>query len=123
MGRQKGVSLVGLLMASAFVIAVALLVTKVMPAVVEYFTVVRHIKQIASSGETGSVAEIRKSYGLRAAIDETPSVSAEDLEITKAGNDVVISVSYSKKIPLVGNVSLLIDFAATSSGGSRRAGI
>ncbi len=37
------------------------------------------------------------------------------LEINKDGNDLVLSASYSVKVPLVANVSLLIDFAPTSA--------
>jgi len=125
MNRQNGLSLTGLLAASGVVVAIAVLVTKVMPSVTEYFTVVRHVKQIASGGDTSSVAAVRKAYALRSAVDETPSVTAEDLEISKEGNDVVISFAYSKKIPLFGNVSLLIDFAGRSggAGGKRLSGV
>lgn len=123
MNRQNGLSLTGLLAASVVVVAIAVLVTKVMPAVVEYFTVVRHIKQIVASGETATVAAVRVAYDRRATIDETPSVTGADLEVGKSGNDVVISFSYAKKIPLIGNVSLLIDFAGTTGGGGRLAGV
>jgi len=40
---------------------------------------------------------------------------AGDLEVTKEGNDIVVSVAYPKRIPLFGNVSLVIDFAASSN--------
>jgi hypothetical protein len=44
-------------------------------------------------------------------------VTGADLEISKDGGDTVISFAYTKKIPLFANVSLLIDFAASSSPG------
>jgi len=119
MKRQKGVSLLGLILVSSLLIAVAILTIKVIPAVAEYLTVVKHLRAIVSSGETTSVAAVRRGYELRKAIDDTPSVAGNDLEIGKSGNDVVISVAYSKKIPLFANVSLLLEFDASSSGGAK----
>ena len=43
------------------------------------------------------------------------SVSAKDVEVTRTGNTITASVSWQKKLPLVSNVSLLLDFDATSS--------
>ncbi len=63
-----------------------------------------------------TVGEIRQAFEKRATVDSIDVIGAKDLEITKEGNDVVISVSYPKRIPLFGNVSLMIDFVASSNG-------
>ena len=113
--RQLGLSLGGLLVGSVVVIFVALLGFKVGPKYMEYFTIKDAITAIANSGET-SPAEIRKSFNLRQAIDDMPSVKPSDLEISRDSGQVVISVAYRKEIPLFGNVGLYIDFQASSSG-------
>jgi hypothetical protein len=119
MHRQKGLGLLGLLLTSCVVIAIALLGMKVAPSFIEYFTIVRHIKQVSTGSDTSSVAAVRRAYDLRTSIEETPSVAGADLEISKQGSDVVISFAYAKKIPLFGNVSLCIDFAGSTAGGKR----
>jgi hypothetical protein len=60
------------------------------------------------------VAEIRRAFDARQAIDDFTAVKGADLEITKLGNDVVISASYRKEVPLFGNIGVYIDFEATS---------
>jgi hypothetical protein len=116
--RQRGLSLIGMILASVAAIGLAILGMKVTPAVIEYYTILKHVKTIANSG-AATVSEVRNAYDRQAAVDETPSIAGADLEITKEGNQLVISFAYSKKIPLAGNVSLLIDFAGSSSGATR----
>ena len=112
--RQLGLSLGGLIFGSVVLIFVALLGLKVGPKYMEYFTIKDAITAIANSGES-SPAEIRKSFDLRQAIDNMPSVKPSDLVISTESGRVVISVTYRKEIPLFANVGLYIDFQASSS--------
>lgn len=116
--QQQGLSLVGLILISAVVIGVAIVGMKVVPSVIEYYTIIRHIKTIAGSGAS-TVAEVRSAYDRQTSIDATPSVAGTDLDITKEGNQIVISFEYAKKIPIAGNVSICIDFSGSSSGSKR----
>lgn len=117
MKKQKGLSLIGLLLVSTVLIVVAVLGMKVAPHVIEYFTIMKHVKAIAASGEgQGSVADVRKAYERRAVVEDTPSVGPKDLDISKEGNQLVISFAYEKKIHLFHNVSLCINFEGNSSG-------
>jgi hypothetical protein len=116
--QQKGLSLIGLILVSAVVIGVAVVGMKVVPSVVEYYTILKHIKTIANSGAT-TVADVRKAYDMQAAVDETPSIIGADLEVTKEGNQLVIAFEYAKKIHIAGNVSICIDYAGSSSGSKR----
>jgi hypothetical protein len=116
--QQKGLSLIGLILVSAVVIGVAVVGMKVVPSVIEYYTVLKHIKTIANSGAT-TVAEVRSAYDRQASVDETPSITGADLEVTKEGNQLVIAFEYAKKIHIAGNVSICIDYAGSSSGSKR----
>jgi hypothetical protein len=60
------------------------------------------------------VGEIRKGFDQRASIDAIESVKGSDLEVTKDGGGIVVSVGYRKEIPLVANVGVYIDFRASS---------
>ena len=116
--KQRGVSfpvifLIGVVLALAAVGAM-----KIAPAYTEFMTIKKTVMAIAASeGRTGSVGDIRKAFDRRSAIDNITAVTPGELEISKDGGEVVISFAYQKKIPLFANVSLLIDFAASTAPG------
>lgn len=118
MKKQKGLTLISLIFVGTLVVVLAVIGMKVTPAVIEYYTILKHVKAIVASGEgKGTVADVRKAYERRAVVEETPSIGPSDLDVSKEGNQLVISFAYSKKIPLASNVSLLIDFEGSSSPG------
>src|SRR6267154_877431 len=82
---------------------------------IEYLTSRKAIVAIARANSKSTVAEVRYAFQLRSAIDSIDAIGPGDLEVTKEGNDIVVSVAYPKRIPLFGNVSLVIDFAASSN--------
>jgi hypothetical protein len=47
--------------------------------------------------------------------DYADAVTAKDVAVTKSGNVTTASVSWQKVLPLVSNVSLLLDFDASAS--------
>ncbi len=118
MRRQRGLSIVSLLLGCVVLVIVALVGIKVGPAYMEYATVKKDVAALVQSGEarTASVAEIRKAFDRRAQVDDITAITSQDLDISKDGSDVVISFSYPKKVPLFSNVSLLIEFAGSSGG-------
>lgn len=116
MKNQKGVSLSGLLFWGVVVGMVALLLIKLAPSGIEYWKVRKGITAIAQSAKPEStVSDLRKSFARYADIDSVSDVKPEDLEITKEGNRIVISVAYDKKVPLFGPISLLIEYKASSN--------
>jgi hypothetical protein len=88
---------------------------KIAPAYIEYYTVKKAIAAVAQTTSKGTVAEVRAAFDRRAQIDDIEVVSGKNLEISKEGNEVVISVAYPKRISLFGNVSVVIEFAASSN--------
>ena len=113
--KQSGVSLGGLLVIMFMVVIVGIFGLKLIPAYIEYAKCKAAIEAIAGDrSRTGTVAEVRKAFDARATIDDISAVKAADLEVTKDGNDVVISFAYRKEIPVVANIGLYIDFAASS---------
>lgn len=116
--KQSGVSLSGLLVAAVVVAALSLLGMKVVPEVIEYYQIVKAVKAVAKDDSArNSVADVRKAFDRYASVDYISAIKGQDLDVTKDGGQVVISFAYEKRIPLFGNVSLLIDFQGSSSGG------
>jgi hypothetical protein len=116
MRKQRGISMFGLLIVCIVIVLVAIGGLKIAPAYIEYFHIKKAVAGIMQSGDArrGTVADIRAAFERRRAIDDFDAVSGRDLEITKEGNEVVVTFAYPKKIPIFANVSVLIDFSGSS---------
>jgi len=111
---QQGVTITGLVVVLVIMIFLGLLSFKLIPPYMEFRTMKNAIQAIARDRQSASVADIRRAYESRQAIDDFTSVRAADLEISKQGSTVVIAFAYRKEVPLFGNLGLYIDFAANS---------
>ena len=120
--NQKGISLTGILTACVILGFLGVLAAKIVPEVSEYMDVVREIKAVAADPAVrgGSVRDIKTAFSKRADVNYITSVTADDLDISKDGDQIIISFAYSKKIHLVANASLVLDFEG-SSGQSQQA--
>ncbi len=117
--RQRGLSLIGLIFIGAIVVGLLALGFKTVPAVVEYIAIERAVQKIKNEGTT--VAEIKAAFDRHATIDDITSIKASDLDITKEGDQIVVSYAYEKRIPILDNVALVIDFAGTTRDRQRKA--
>ena len=115
MKSQRGITLMGLLVASIVVVFVAIGGLKIAPAYLEYYKIKKAVTSIAQSGTGATVEEVRKAFERRAAVDDIDVIGSKDLDISKEGNELVVSANYTKQIPLFANISIVINFAASSS--------
>lgn len=113
--RERGISIMGLILILAVIVVVALFVMKVIPSYLEYRTAKAAIEAISQSAQ--SPADVRKQWDARTAIDDINSIKATDLEISREGNQMVIAFAYRKEVPLFRNVGLYIDYHANTKGG------
>jgi hypothetical protein len=115
MRKQRGLSLIGLLLVSGLLVLLALIGFKVLPAYVEYLAVKKAVTDIARAPETrgGQVRDVQMAFDRRAQIDDITSIRGQDLEINKKGDGgFEVIATYSVQVPLFGNVSACIDFNA-----------
>ena len=116
MKRQQGVTFVGMIIIAALIILGAIIALKLVPAYIEYATVVRHLREIARSPDSrGSPREIQMQFSKRAQIDNIRAVTADDIEVNRDGDSVVLTANYQTRVKLFGNLSACIDFEASSS--------
>jgi len=116
MSDQRGVALSGLLFWGFVLIMVSVLGMKVTPTAIEYFKTLKDAKAVvAQVGPGATVADVKQAYRKYAEIDQL-ELPAEQLEISKEGNQVVISFAYEKRIHLFANVSLLIEYQGSTAG-------
>jgi len=114
MGKsQRGVSLTGLLIVGVLFIALALIAMKIVPALLEFQTAKKAINSIVTEGNP-SVADVRKSFDARATIDDITAITAQELEITKDGGEIVVSFAYRKEVPFTPTFGVYFNFKASS---------
>lgn len=109
---QRGVSLTGLIVVLAIIGFVAIVAMKTVPAYAEYSAVKDAIRAAKDAG--GTVRDMQRSFDKNADINDVDAVSGRDLVISKETGETEISFEYEKRIPVVANVSLLIDFSGTT---------
>jgi hypothetical protein len=116
--RQRGMSAIGLIFMFVMGGAILLLGLKVFPAYTDYFVIKKVIAAMAGSDEvrSGTVADIRRSFDKRMAADYSDTLKGDDLDITKEGNETVVSATWAKRIPLFTNHALVIDFSTSTAG-------
>jgi hypothetical protein len=117
MRKQQGATVVGMLFIAALVGSGLVLAAKLVPAYIEFMSVKKILSSMATSGDlkTMSPKEIENSFFKRADVGDVKNVKPEDLTVSREGNQSVVTVEYSVKVPVVANVSACIDFSASSS--------
>lgn len=120
--HQKGLTLISLLFWGVIIIFMALLAMKLIPAYTEFFTIQKILSDIGNDPNIKSMSngEIRDKFNKRAMVDNISTIKATDLDIGRDGGQTVVSVEYPFQTTLVGNISLLVDFSASSDGGGGR---
>ena len=109
-GRQRGVTLIGLVLWGIVIGAVALVVLKVFPTVNEYWTILRVVNKIAGDNPT-TVQEVRAAFDRASNIEYSiSSITPQDLKVTKENEQLVIRFAYDKEISLIDPVFLLIKY-------------
>lgn len=116
--KQRGLSIIGLIFIGLIVVGLLALGFRLVPAVIEYVAIERAVQKIKNEGTT--VRDIQAAFERHVTIDDITSISSRDLDITKEGDQVVISYAYQKKIPVIDNVSIVIDFAGTTRDRRKR---
>jgi hypothetical protein len=113
-GRQRGVSLIGLMFWAIVIGFLAYVAVRVLPTINEYLTIQSSINKIAATNPT-TVGEIRTQFDKQRDIEYSiASISGKDLDITKENDRIVIRFAYNKEVELIAPVFLLIKYEGRS---------
>lgn len=120
MHKQRGVSMLGFMFVAVAVILIAVLAMKLVPAYIEFFSVKKILNAMGQDGEikTMTNADIRNAFAKRADVGYVTVVKPADLNVDRTGGNMVISTEYEYRTHLVGNISLVVDFKASSDTAS-----
>lgn len=115
--KQRGIGMASLIMIIAALLFVAILAMKLIPAYLHNMAIQKIFKTVAADPEmqNASVKDIRASYDKRAMMDSITDITSDDIEISKDGGSITLSASYTVKVPVAGNASLVLDFSPTSA--------
>lgn len=112
---QRGLTLLGVLVTGALAAFLFVVGFRTVPLVNEYVAIKRIVVILADEADKGvSPLELRRSFDRRGQIDDVSSVRGADLAIDRSGPRTVIDVEYTRKVPLVANVSLSFDLHPSS---------
>ena len=109
---QRGVSLSGLIFVVAIIGVLVVFGMRTVPSYLEYKAIKNSIAVAKATG--GSVQEMRTSFDKNADVAYITTVAGRDLVFTRDGGQVEISFAYEKRLPIAGNVSLVIDYSGTT---------
>ena len=112
---QRGLSMIGFLFVAAVVLVTAMIAFRMIPSYIEQYTIQKALEGALADSNDLSTATIRRAMDRRLAADYADVVSGKDVEVTREGNKITASVGWEKRLPLVSNVSILLDFYATAS--------
>jgi len=114
---QQGVSLTGLIMVAFVLIFVAILGMKLVPAYLHSQQISQIFKDISRDSMmlNAPAKDIKESFSKRANINYITDMSPEDIDINKEDGKLILSANYFVKIPLVANITLLLEFNPSSS--------
>ncbi len=115
--RQRGLTMFGFLFVAFFLVLIAMLAMKVVPAYIEYFSVKKILATMGQESDVKSKgnAAIREDFMKRASVGYVTVVKPDDLAIDRVNGVPVITADYEFRTTLIGNVSLVIDFKASSN--------
>ena len=117
MRRQKGITLSGFLLWSVVAVFAALLLFKIGPPYIEFMSIQSNLRAVANDpeGRSGVRRVVEDLFDRRSAIDNISTVRANEILISKVGDNIVLSFDYQKCVPFVFNISACMDFHPTSS--------
>ncbi len=110
--RQRGVTIWGMFMISLMVVFFALLLFKLIPPYLQDLKVNTALDSIEqeASGSGMSKLEIIVALRKRFDIDDIDHVDPADITIQRRGVFIVVDIEYEAIVPLVLNISALLEF-------------
>lgn len=115
--QQRGLSMSGFLVTAIVLIFVAVLAMKLIPSYIQDGEIREVFNAVARDPglKDATDRDIQLAYAKRAVVADITAIKLEDVEISKDNGSLTLSASYQVKIPLVANISLLLEFNPSSS--------
>lgn len=113
--RQRGMTLISMIIVAAFVASYGFAVLKITPFYLEQMKISRVLKDVEASlgGTQASVMQVRDAIDKRLNIEMIRNLRAKDFSIKKAGAGYVVNAQYERRASYFGNLYLVVAFDET----------
>jgi len=116
--QQRGMSFGGFIFAAFLLVICAIFGFRLIPAYIQDATIKNIFVEIAHdpSMQNATPHDIQASFDRHSSVDDITAIRASDIVISSNGATPVLSASYTVKIPVAGNISVLLEFNPSSAG-------
>jgi hypothetical protein len=110
--RQRGVTFLGWVLLLAPLVLVLYCGVRLTPIYLNYLSIAKAVEQTAKEADTGNVnpAVIRVALDKRLDVEGVTGFTAADVKIERDGDGWVMIAGYEDVVPVVANVSMLVQF-------------
>lgn len=112
--EERGLTIIGFLFVAAVVVTGALVGFRVFPAYVEYYSVQKALQASLDDSPEATLAQVRRAFDRKLGANYIDSVSPADVQVTKEGNVIKVSVAWQRILHMIGNASILLEFDASA---------
>ncbi|MGC2047077.1 MAG: DUF4845 domain-containing protein [Gallionella sp.] len=114
--HQRGISFGGFVFGAFLLVVVSIFGIKLVPAFIQNAQINKVFNEIVRDPNMAKASprEIRNSFERRASIDAITVIKSDDIEIASGDGRLELSASYSVKLPLFGNASIVLEFNPSS---------
>jgi hypothetical protein len=116
--QQRGMSFGGFIFGAFLLVICAIFGFRLIPAYIQDATINSTFTQISRDPnmQNATAHDILQSFDRHSGVDDITAIKSSDIVISSDGGRPVLSASYSVKIPVAGNISLLLEFNPSSAG-------
>lgn len=116
--QQRGLSFGGFIFGAFLLVVCAIFGFRLIPAYIQDATIKNTFKEIARDPnlQNATPHDIKESFNRHSGVDAITAINSSDIVISSNGGTPVLSASYTVKIPVAGNISLLLEFNPSSGG-------
>ena len=111
--KQKGFTLVGLILVFALIGIVTLSVLKIFPIYMEHLSIQTSIEAIETDPEIKkmTVGQIRGLFGKKLDMNQVTSINAKDAKINRSISDITMKIEYEVRKDYIGNIDIVLSFS------------
>jgi hypothetical protein len=115
--QQRGMSFGGFIFGAFLLVICAIFGFRLIPAYIQDATIKNTFIDIAHypNMQNATPHDILQSFDRHSAVDDITAIKSSDIVISSDGATPVLSASYSVRIPVAGNISLLLEFNPSSA--------
>jgi len=113
LAKQKGFTLMGLIIVFAIIGMITLSILKVFPVYMENLAVKKSLEAIETHHEIKrmSVSQISSLFEKKLDMNQVTSIRAKDAKINRSISEITVKVEYEVRKDYIGNIDLILSFS------------